>query len=98
MTKLVRDFIPRIIESKGEACVHHVAEDVEYWGRLKEKLMEEVGEFLEAESVEEMADVFEVIEAILKFKNIEREEVERVRVSKKEERGGFEGRVVLDEY
>lgn len=95
--KLVRDKIPEIIRTKGTEPIIHVASEREYWLKLKEKLLEEVGEFNEAESQEEMADVLEVIDAILEFKGFKKEDIEALKNKKAEERGGFKDRIILDE-
>lgn len=95
--KLVRDKIPEIIETKGENPLTHIADAGEYWKRLKEKLMEEVEEFLEEENIEEMADIFEVATAINKFKKWDMQEIIKIQKQKVNERGGFEKRIILEE-
>ncbi|MCC8461616.1 MAG: nucleoside triphosphate pyrophosphohydrolase [Rickettsia endosymbiont of Ecitomorpha arachnoides] len=64
MTKLVRDLIPKIILESGRISVTHIAESYEYKELLKNKLLEEVEEFLQDEYMEEVADILEVLEAI----------------------------------
>lgn len=95
--KLVRDKIPQIIEKKGGVSIWHVADEAEYWQKLKEKLREEIEEFIEAESVEELADVFEVINAIQGVKKFDSKELIRVMKQKAEARGGFRDRIILEE-
>lgn len=96
--KLVRDKIPEIIKQNGDTSVTHIANDKEYWQKLKKKLSEEVQEFIESDgSLEEFADIMEVLKAIREFKNIDSGEVENIRQEKSAKRGGFAERIILDE-
>ncbi|MCK6462266.1 MAG: nucleoside triphosphate pyrophosphohydrolase [Candidatus Pacebacteria bacterium] len=95
--KLVRDKIPERIRKKGEECKFRIAGDEEYWQKLKEKLREEVDEFNQDENIEEIADILEVIDAIIDYKNFDRKEIEQVKQKKAEERGRFKDRIILEE-
>ncbi|MDO8659549.1 MAG: nucleoside triphosphate pyrophosphohydrolase [Candidatus Parcubacteria bacterium] len=91
--KLVRDNIPKELDSKGINFEQHTASPEEYKKRLIEKLAEEVKELREDGNIEELADVLEVIEALKKFP--EYTNVEEVRKKKLTEKGGFERRLIL---
>lgn len=95
--KLVRDKIPEYIKGKGGTPVFHVADDAEYLKKLGEKFIEEVSEFSESETIEEMADILEVIDAICSAKNFKQSELIEVRNKKAEEKGKFKDKIILDE-
>ena len=94
--KLVRDLIPEIIEENDERPVTHVAADEEYADRLAEKLTEEAMEFEDSRDLEELADVLEVIHAVLDDRDETMAALEATRREKRAECGGFEERIVLD--
>lgn len=95
--KLVRDKIPEVIRRDGGSVSAHKAMDFEYWPKLKEKLLEEVGEFNRDETPEELADILEVLDAIMKYKNFSADQIRRIKEEKAEVRGRFEDRIILDE-
>lgn len=92
--KLVRDRIPEIIEECGRKCGWEVLSDEEYLRRLDEKLQEELDEYMEDKSLEELADLLEVLMAVAEARG-SFAEVERIRLKKREKRGGFEKRILL---
>jgi predicted house-cleaning noncanonical NTP pyrophosphatase (MazG superfamily) len=91
--KLVRDKIPEILDKKGVYYEKRIAGLEEYKLELVKKLEEEIKEFLEDNSIDELADILEVIMALKKLP--EYVNVEDVRIKKKEERGGFDERIIL---
>lgn len=91
--KLVRDKIPEILDGKGISYEKRIATPEEYKEELIKKLTEEVSEFAEAGDLEELADVLEVVEALRKLP--EYENIETLRVQKRNERGGFDGKIIL---
>ena len=95
--KLVRDKVPEIIEENGQKPSTHIANNEEYLKKLNEKLVEESHEFMENPSEGELIDVLEVIDCIKKVKNYDEEKIDKLRKKKFEEKGGFEGKVILDE-
>ena len=64
---------------------------------LDQKLNEELTEYQESKSMEELADLIEVIAAIAKARGCSWEELLRIRNQKQGKRGGFEKRILLME-
>lgn len=95
--KLVRYKIPDIIKFSGKQAVTHVLTDEEYLAELDRKLSEECAEYQADKSLEEMADVLEVLYAIAAAHGYSVEELERVRAEKAEKRGGFADKIFLEE-
>ena len=95
--KLVRDKIPEIIKSRGEVPITHIAGDEEYWQMLKEKLLEESNEFNKKSNEEELADIFEVIDAIIEYKKFNKKEILKLQKQKADKRGKFKEKIILEE-
>ena len=95
--KLIRDRIPEIIESDGKTCVTEVLSTEQYLQKLDAKLNEELAEYQESKSLEELADLLEVMRAVVKARGWTLEELEQVRADKAAKRGGFEARLLLKE-
>ena len=95
--KLVRDNIIKIIERNGKACEHRNATlDAEYEKYLNLKLMEEVEEFIEDPCSEEAADILEVLDAMLDLYSISKYQVETDQILKRESRGSYRDRIILE--
>ncbi len=95
-SKLVRDSIPDIIRAEGRVAKIRIANDEEYQLKLREKLQEEVNEFLESENVEELADILEVVYALNESAGKDRNILESICEKKFHDRGGFSKRIILE--
>lgn len=91
--KLVRDKIPAIILADGKKPMTRILDTEEYLEELDKKLNEEIAEYQADKSIEEMADVLEVLFAICEARGHSVEELMEVRAAKREKRGGFEERI-----
>ncbi|MGL1891573.1 MAG: nucleoside triphosphate pyrophosphohydrolase [Spirochaetaceae bacterium] len=94
--KLVRDKIPEIILNVNKKPITRVLSTKEYEFELTRKLQEELNEFKEDSSIEELADLQTVINAILIHRNIDRPQFDKLIEKKNYERGGFEKRIFLE--
>lgn len=94
--KLVRDKIPDIIKNTGKVLHCHILSDEEYLSELDCKLNEECAEYQADKSIEELADMLEVMHAIAEARGYSIEELERVRAEKAKKRGGFKEKIYLE--
>lgn len=99
--KLVRDRIPEIIKKKTGIDVEQriLADDREYLDYLLKKMVEEATELQQSRQhnnlEEELADVFELIYAILKLKGKTIENIITIQKEKREKNGAFEKRILM---
>jgi predicted house-cleaning noncanonical NTP pyrophosphatase (MazG superfamily) len=87
--KLVRDKIPQIIKEAGKTPITRTLTDEEYLVELDKKLNEETAEYQADKSIEEMADILEVLFAICEARGHSVEKLLAIKESKREARGGF---------
>lgn len=94
--KLVRDNIPEIIEKNGKKPIYYLIDDnMRYFDLLAQKLNEEVAEYHESKSIEELADILEVIIALCEAEGYTLEDLKTVYQRKHDERGGFSKGIFL---
>lgn len=93
--KLVRDNIPDIISAQGKSIHLRILSDAEYLDSLNAKLDEELAEYHESGSVEELADLLEVIYAIANAKGYPSHKLNNIRQEKAAERGRFNKKIML---
>ena len=93
--KAIRDKIPEIIQKDGHSCNVETLSDEEFLEHLEKKLSEEVAEYQNDKNPEELADILEVIYRIAQLEGVSKEELEKIRIKKSEERGGFEKNLFL---
>lgn len=93
--KLVRDKIPEIIEAKGGKAETRILSDEEYRMFLEAKLDEEAGEYHRDKTVEELADILEVVYALAASMGCTKEELLEIYEKKHGARGGFAKKILL---
>ena len=95
--KLVRDRIPEIIADSGRICITEVLPDDAYIQALDAKLNEELAEYQQSKSLEELADLLEVMGAVVKARGFTWDDLTRVRKEKRAQCGAFDQRIFLKE-
>lgn len=95
--KLVRDRIPEIIKSTGKTPLTATLSQETYIYMLDQKLAEELAEYQESKSFDELADLIEVIAAVAKARGCSWEQLMKLCMEKRSMRGGFEKKILLME-
>jgi predicted house-cleaning noncanonical NTP pyrophosphatase (MazG superfamily) len=93
--KAIRDKIPEIIKKDGYSCNVKTMPDEEFLKQLEMKISEEVEEYQNSKNPEELVDMLEVIYRVAQLKGVSKEELEKIRIKKSQERGGFEKNLFL---
>ncbi|MCM3409562.1 nucleoside triphosphate pyrophosphohydrolase [Metabacillus litoralis] len=97
--KLVRDKIPEIIENTGKQFRTKILNEAEYIKELRNKLSEEITEYLEADTdehaLEELSDVLEIIHSLASVHGSNFEKIEDILNEKYIKRGGFQEKIFL---
>lgn len=99
--KLIRDRIPEIIHEAGRISVVKHLNQAEHFEQARLKLYEEIKEYeetnIDEESLEELADILELVYTLGKMHGASFEELNRIREEKRKKRGGFEKGLFLEE-
>lgn len=99
LNKLVRDNIIEIIKKQNKKCSYRYLNDTDFNQSLKEKLMEESREVYDAMGKEdlmnEIADVLEVVEALIQHNNLDRDEILKMKKQKALVNGKFNEKIYL---
>lgn len=98
--KLIRDKIPEICLRNGAIPEFRIAKDnEEYRLYLQKKIQEEALEVAKEDDVsklkEEIADLIEVINCLIKTLGIPKKEIEKIRKEKNRKRGSFRKKIIL---
>lgn len=96
MMKLIRDNIPEITKANGQPINYAtIQNDALFYTVLKEKLTEEVTEFLNAETLEGRLEELADIQLIISYFIAEHlEDFETIYAEKLQEKGAFEKRYI----
>jgi predicted house-cleaning noncanonical NTP pyrophosphatase (MazG superfamily) len=93
VNKLIRDNMPEILVHRAIEIDWHTLTTQEHIHALKNKIIEEADEVAQATSrqelIEELADLQEVIDALLAMHGITKENFSQVQDAKRTLRGGF---------
>lgn len=96
--KLIRDRIPEVIKASGDKCELKILSEKRFEEELKNKLVEESKELIDApkeELLNELADVLELVKSIGSHYKIQFHKIEEYQREKRRKRGGFKKKLFL---
>jgi len=94
--KLVRDKIPEICAFDGLIPIYHRVSGTQLVVALCKKLVEEALELETEPSLEELADVHEVVDSLDRQLGYLPSQIESARTKKSEEKGSFDLGIILE--
>lgn len=94
--KLIRDNMKEIIEKDSKSSSMRYIKGQDMVTALKNKLQEEVDEFLESGHCSEIADIQEVLLCLIDELGYNFEEIEKIRIEKKKQKGSFHDGLFLE--
>lgn len=98
--KLIRDRIAEIIKKDGHKPKVRIMDKKEYVLELKKKVLEEAKELIKASSkeeiVNELSDLWELMESVAKTNRIKISEIKKLKIIKNKKRGGFKKKLFLE--
>ena len=95
LPKLVRDYIPDQIVKNNLSAIYSFTDEKNLKLYLERKLVEEVTEYLESNSPEELADILEVVFALAKTKGVSEKQLMKIRKNKRKKNGSFKNGIIL---
>lgn len=97
LPKLVRDKIPDIIRKSGKGCEIEILSGEDYIKALDAKFDEELAEYHESHSLEELVDLLECIYSSARALGYDPVELHDAYWKKRDERGGMWKGILLKE-
>ena len=97
--KLIRDKLRIEYERMNQKATYRKLSSSEFFEALKQKLIEEVKEIQPTDRdsvVNELADVYQVIEEMIKAYDIAPEEIQEVKAAKLKKKGGFSEAIFVE--
>ena len=94
--KLTRNRTPEIIASKGNVPVTRILHDEEFLDALHVNFQEEVTAYLKLNTAEKLAEILEVMYAIIRYHGVTQQELELLRCEKARNAGTFDQKIYLE--